>query len=94
MKGFTLQWQSVLALALAIAARFAGPWSLPEAQALADPTASIDYPYLVSRGLISGALIVAALVSFANIGAFARALVLFAGAHLAALCTRRSRLSW
>jgi NitT/TauT family transport system permease protein len=84
MSRINLHWQAMLALVLALAARFAGPWSIPEAQALADPTISMNYPYLGTRGLISGLLIVAALVSLARIGPFAKAAIAFAAAHLAA----------
>jgi NitT/TauT family transport system permease protein len=84
MSRVSVHWQAVLALVLALAARFAGPWSIPEAQAVADPTISLDYPYLGTRGLISGLLILAALVSLGRISPLAKAVVLVVAAHLAA----------
>jgi NitT/TauT family transport system permease protein len=84
MNRISLHWQAMLALALALAARLTGPWSTPEVQALADPTISMDYPYLVTRGLITGLIIVAALSSLARIAPLTKAAILFVAAHLAA----------
>ncbi|MGD9914172.1 MAG: ABC transporter permease [Rhizobiaceae bacterium] len=84
MRRLAFHWQAVAALILAIAGWYAGPWSVAEQQALADPTATLDYPFMVTRSFIVWALVLAALVSFARIGTFARALVAFAGAHIAA----------
>ncbi|QPC92190.1 ABC transporter permease [Mesorhizobium sp. INR15] len=77
-------WQAVLAIALCLVAVALGAMSKPEAAALADPTASFNYPYLGTKGLMLGLAVVAALISMVRIPAAAEALVLFAGAHIVA----------
>ncbi|TSE12558.1 ABC transporter permease, partial [Mesorhizobium intechi] len=78
-------WQAVLAIVLCLIAIALGAMSKPEAAALADPTASINYPYPGTKGLMLGLAIVAALVSMVRIPSLAEAVVLFVGAHLVAL---------
>ncbi|KRB23718.1 MULTISPECIES: ABC transporter permease [Mesorhizobium] len=77
-------WQAVLAILLCLIAVALGAMSKPEAAALADPTASINYPYLGTKGLMLGLAIVAALISMIRIPPLAEAVVLFVGAHLVA----------
>ena len=77
-------WQAVLAILLCLAAVWLGAMTKPEAQALADPTISLDYPYLGTKSVILWALIVAAVASMTKLSAVARAAVLFVAAHLAA----------
>jgi len=77
-------WQAVLAIVLCVIAIALGAMSKPEAAALADPTASINYPYLGTKGLMLGLVIVAALVSMVRIPSLAEAVVLFVGAHFVA----------
>ncbi|RUZ78044.1 ABC transporter permease [Mesorhizobium sp. M7A.F.Ca.US.006.01.1.1] len=77
-------WQAVLAIVLCVIAVALGAMSKPEAAALADPTASINYPYLGTKSLMLGLAIVAALISMTRIPPLAEAVVLFAGAHLVA----------
>ncbi|BAV46266.1 nitrate ABC transporter [Mesorhizobium sp. 113-1-2] len=77
-------WQAVLAIVLCVIAIALGAMSKPEAAALADPAASINYPYLGTKGLMLGLAIVAALVSMIRIPSLAEAVVLFVGAHLVA----------
>ncbi|PBC24492.1 MULTISPECIES: ABC transporter permease [unclassified Mesorhizobium] len=77
-------WQAVLAIVLCMIAIALGAMSKPEAAALADPTASISYPYLGTKGLMLGLVIVAALVSMLRIPSLVEAVVLFVGAHLVA----------
>ncbi|QKC89799.1 ABC transporter permease [Mesorhizobium sp. NZP2234] len=77
-------WQAVLAIVLCLIAVALGAMSKPEAAALADPTASINYPYLGTKGLMLGLAIVAALISMIRIPPLAEAVVLFVGAHLVA----------
>ncbi|MGO4637554.1 nitrate ABC transporter [Mesorhizobium sp. SEMIA 3007] len=77
-------WQAVLAIVLCVIAIALGAMSKPEAAALADPTASINYPYLGTKGLMLGLAILAALVSMVRIPSLAEAGVLFVGAHLVA----------
>jgi NitT/TauT family transport system permease protein len=84
VKRFVFPWQAVAALALCAAAIWLGPMSAPEAQALADPTATIDYPYIGTKGLILGALTVASLLAFARWSILARILILIAGSAAAA----------
>lgn len=77
-------WQAVLAILLCLAAAWLGAMTAPEAQSLADPTISLDFPYLGTKGLIRWLLILAALVSMTSLPAIARAAMLFVAAHLAA----------
>ena len=77
-------WQAVLAIVLCVIATALGAMSKPEAAALADPTASINYPYLGTKGLMLGLAIVAALISMTRIPSLAEAVVLFVGAHFVA----------
>ncbi|QND55497.1 ABC transporter permease [Mesorhizobium huakuii] len=77
-------WQAALAIVLCVIAIALGAMSKPEAAALADPAASINYPYLGTKGVMLGLAIVAALVSMIRIPPLAEAVVLFVGAHLVA----------
>ncbi|MER9328315.1 ABC transporter permease [Mesorhizobium sp. M0488] len=77
-------WQAVLAIVLCLVAVALGAMSKPEAAALADPTTSIDYPYLGTKGLMFGLAMLAALISMTRIARLAEAVVLFIGAHLVA----------
>ncbi|GLQ78673.1 nitrate ABC transporter [Mesorhizobium huakuii] len=77
-------WQALLAIVLCVIAIALGAMSKPEAAALADPTASISYPYLGTKGLMLGLAIVAALISMIRIPSLVEAIVLFVGAHLVA----------
>ncbi|TPM38274.1 ABC transporter permease [Mesorhizobium sp. B2-3-4] len=77
-------WQAVLAIVLCLIAVALGAMSKPEAAALADPTASINYPYLGTKGLMLGLAVVAALISMVRMPSVAEAVVLFIGAHLVA----------
>ncbi|MER8487433.1 ABC transporter permease [Mesorhizobium australicum] len=77
-------WQAVLAIVLCLIAIALGAMSKPEAAALADPTASIGYPYLGMKGLMLGMAVLAALISMVRIAPLAEAVVLFMGAHLVA----------
>ncbi|RWL86475.1 MAG: ABC transporter permease [Mesorhizobium sp.] len=77
-------WQAVLAIALCLIAFALGAMTKPEAAALADPTATLAYPYMGAKGLIIGLLLIAALVSTAKLTPTVEALVLFVGAHAAA----------
>ncbi|MBZ9723406.1 MULTISPECIES: ABC transporter permease [unclassified Mesorhizobium] len=77
-------WQAVLAIVLCLIAIAVGAISKPEAAALADPTASIDYPYLGMKGLMLGVAVLAALISMVRIPPLAEAVMLFIGAHLVA----------
>ncbi|UVK46139.1 ABC transporter permease [Mesorhizobium sp. AR07] len=77
-------WQAVLAIVLCLIAVALGAMSKPEAAALADPTASINYPYLGTKGLMFGLAVLAALISMISIPPLVEAVVLFVGAHLVA----------
>ncbi|RWC58009.1 ABC transporter permease [Mesorhizobium sp.] len=77
-------WQAVLAIVLCLIAVALGAMSKPEAAAFADPTASINYPYLGTKGLMFGLAVLAALISMTRIPPLAEAGVLFVGAHLVA----------
>jgi NitT/TauT family transport system permease protein len=84
MSRFTPQWQAVLAILLCLAADWLGAMSAPEAAALADPTISMDYPYLGTRSLIFDLLFIAALVSMIKLPVLVRIVVLFIAVHWAA----------
>ncbi|MDQ2634638.1 MAG: ABC transporter permease [Pseudomonadota bacterium] len=84
MRGFRPSWQAILALLLVALAMLLGPMSNPEIEALANPAATIDYPYAGTRGLIAGLLGLTALVSLFGMPRLAEAVLLFLAAHLAA----------
>ncbi|RWM11594.1 MAG: ABC transporter permease [Mesorhizobium sp.] len=77
-------WQSVLAILFCLIAFALGAMSKPEAAAMAEPTATIVYPYMGTKGLILGLLLVAALVSAVRLAPIVEAVILFIGAHAAA----------
>ncbi|CDX59589.1 Binding-protein-dependent transport systems inner membrane component [Mesorhizobium plurifarium] len=77
-------WQSVLAIALSLIAFALGAMTKPEAAALAEPAATLAYPYMGAKGLIIGLLLLAALVSAVKLTPMVEAIVLFVGAHAAA----------
>lgn len=77
-------WQAVLAIVLCLIAAVLGAMLKPEAGAVAQPTATIHFPYLGARVLILGRLLIAALISMVAIPPIVEAVVLFIGAHLAA----------
>ena len=81
---FRPQWQVLAALALVVLAMLTGAMSRLEADALGQSTATIEYPYLATRGLITALLGVAALISLFSLPRLAEAAVLFVAAHLAA----------
>ena len=84
MSRFHPSWQALLALLLVALAMLLGPMSSPEVDALANPTATIDYPYIGTRGLITGLLGLAALISLFSLPRLVEAALLFIAAHLAA----------
>ncbi|TPL54614.1 ABC transporter permease [Mesorhizobium sp. B2-4-6] len=77
-------WQPVLAIALCLIAFALGAMSKPEAAALAEPAATLAYPYMGAKGLIIGLLLIAALVSIVRLTPIVEAILLFVGAHAAA----------
>ncbi|TIQ37762.1 MAG: ABC transporter permease [Mesorhizobium sp.] len=77
-------WQSVLAILFCLIAFALGAMSKPEAAALTQPTATIAYPYMGTKGLILGLLLIAALVSAVRLAPIVEAVILFIGAHVAA----------
>lgn len=84
MMAFKPSWQAILAILLCLAAIVFGAMTQPEADALANPAATVAYPYLGTKSLMYGLLVVAAAVSMLRIPGAARAAVLFVGAHGAA----------
>ncbi|MDX8505771.1 ABC transporter permease [Mesorhizobium captivum] len=77
-------WQPVLAILFCLAALALGAMSKPEAAALAQPTATTIYPYMGTKVLILGLLLIVALVSAVRLAPVVEAAVLFIGAHIAA----------
>ncbi len=77
-------WQALIALVLAVAAWAQPVMTLAEAEARANPTATLDYPYLATRGAMTALLIASALVSMVRLPPSIEATVLFIGAHLTA----------
>ncbi|MBD0414687.1 ABC transporter permease [Oryzicola mucosus] len=77
-------WQALLALVLVLAAWLLGPMTVPEADSLANPTASVTFPFVATKPLIYGLLLAAIVLSMTRLSAAARAAILFVGAHGAA----------
>ncbi|MDX8445127.1 ABC transporter permease [Mesorhizobium captivum] len=77
-------WQSVLAILFCLAALALGAMSKPEAAAFAQPTATTIYPYMGTKVLILGLLLIVALISAVRLAPVVEAAVLFIGAHIAA----------
>ena len=77
-------WQAVLAILLCLTALALGAMTKPEAAALAQPAATIAYPFMGAKGLIVGLLLIAAVISMVKLTPVAEAIVLFVGAHAAA----------
>lgn len=77
-------WQAMLAIVFCLIAFALGAMSKPEAAALAQPAATIAYPYMGTKGLILALLLIAALVSTVRLAPVVGAAVLFIGAHFAA----------
>jgi NitT/TauT family transport system permease protein len=81
MSWLKLSWQAATAILLCMVAAVLGAMSAPEAAALAQPASSVAYPYLGTKGLIFGLLVVTALVSMTRLPPVIEAVVLFVGAH-------------
>ncbi len=84
MRWFTLSWQAVAAILLCILAGFLGPMTQPELDALANPAATIAYPFLDTKGLVFDLILGAAAVSMLRIPPLAAVVALAIGAHVAA----------
>lgn len=89
MKALKPSWQAVLAIVLCLMAAVWGAMSVPEVAAGAQPTTTIDYPYMGTKGLMYGIAIVAAVLSMFALAPALEAVVLFAGSSLAALLLLR-----
>ncbi|MBX3576775.1 MAG: ABC transporter permease [Rhizobiaceae bacterium] len=77
-------WQAVAAAVLLVVAFWHPAMTLPEAAQLADPTITMDYPYIGSLGIIRWLLILGILVSLVRMPAPVEAAVLLVAAHGAA----------
>ena len=77
-------WQAIFAIVLVLVAVVLGAMTKVEMEALANPAATIAYPYMGVKSLIFLLLIAAALASMIRLPALICALILFVGAHLAA----------
>jgi NitT/TauT family transport system permease protein len=84
MSRFHPSWQALAALALVVIAILLGPVTRAEVEAVAGPAATIDYPYIATRSLITGLLGLGALLSLFSPSRLVEAAVLFVAAHLAA----------
>jgi NitT/TauT family transport system permease protein len=84
MSGLKPSWQAVLALTLTVVASFMPAMTVPEAQALADPTMTMSYPYVGTRGVIQIVLIAGAAISMLRVPPMVEAALLFVAAHCAA----------
>jgi NitT/TauT family transport system permease protein len=85
MKRLSLNWQALSALILVLIAAAAFPaMTVPEAAQLADPTISMDYPYLGTKGFIRALLIFGVVVSLLRQNPLVEAASLFIAAHGAA----------
>ncbi len=81
MSRMVFSWQAILAIVLCLVASFMPAMTVPEAQQLADPTISMDYPYLGTKGLMTWLLVIPALAALVRMPALAKAAILFFGAH-------------
>ena len=84
MKGLKPSWQAVLAIVLCLVAAALGAISAPEAVASAQPTATINYPYMGTKALMYGIVIAAGLLSMLALAPALEALALFVGSSMAA----------
>jgi len=84
MSRFRPSWQALAALALVFFAILLGPMTQPEAEALANPTATIDYPYLATGSVMIWLLIGGALLSMFSLPPLLEAGLLFIVAHFVA----------
>jgi len=84
MRWFQPSWQAIAAVVLCIIAGALGPMSTAEVEALAKPTATIDYPFLGTKGLLFDLILAAAAISMFRAPAIFGAVALFIGAHAAA----------
>jgi len=84
MRWFTPSWQPLLAVVLCIAAALLGVMSVPEATALAQPTATIAYPWSSTKSLIFDLILISAAFSMMRVPPLVAAFALFACAHIAA----------
>ncbi|HEV2507675.1 MAG TPA: ABC transporter permease [Mesorhizobium sp.] len=89
MKALKPSWQAVLAIVLCLVAALLGAMSAPEVSAAAQPTATIDYPYMGTKSLMYGIVAVAAVLSMLFLAPALEALILFAGSTVAALMLLR-----
>ncbi|HTO31704.1 MAG TPA: ABC transporter permease [Pararhizobium sp.] len=84
MKWIAPNWQAIAAILLCIVALGFGAMTSAGADALANPAATIDYPYVATRSLIFSLLLLTALLSMIRLPAIVSVFILFLGAHLAA----------
>ena len=84
MRWFSPTWQALTAAVLCVLAGAFGPMTTLEADALANPTATLDYPFLDTRGFIFDLIVAAAAISMAKIAPCWRALAAFVGSTGAA----------
>lgn len=84
MSIFRPSWQAVLAIVLCLLALALPAMSSLELEARANPTATIDYPFIGTAGLIRMLLILGAAASMVRLSALSEALILLVAAHAAA----------
>ncbi len=84
MSRWKFSWQATAALLLCMIALAMPAMSTAELEALANPTTTIDYPFLATAGLIQLVLIFGAAVSMLRLSPGFEATVLFVSAHWAA----------
>lgn len=85
MKALKPSWQAVLAVVLCLVAAILGAMSAPEMAAWAQPTATIDYPYVGTKAMMYGIVIIAAVLSMFAFAPALQALVLCVGSTAVAL---------
>ena len=84
MSRFRPSWQALAALVLVIFVILLGPMTRPEAEALANPTATINYPYLATGSLMIWLLVGGSFLSMFRPPRLFEAVLLFVVAHLVA----------
>ncbi len=85
MSALKPSWQAMLAVALCLVALALGAMSAPEVAANAQPTATIGYPYMGTKGPMYGIVVLAGVLSMLAFAPALQALILFAGSTAAAL---------
>ena len=86
MRWFTPSWQAIAAILLCVLAGLLGPMTQTEMDALANPAATIDYPFFATKSFVFDLILGAAAVSMLRIPPLAAVAALAIGAGLLRFC--------